>query len=227
MRASCPLCGSLEQVMLLHDGSGGEPPEEIVDCPTHGCVSVTDAHVEQVEAGAFINPDDPLPPVIGGLAETLAAAARVAAAHDWTDARPEEVAAAILTMRAVKDELTEAERRYTLALDGMLARGEVITVRGKDWRVSASANVRHDVERVCSVLAARVADEVVDADTGEVPPVAVIAEKVARATAAATGALTPSAKWRSGALKDHGIDLSDFETERSYGKASLREDFKR
>lgn len=76
-----------------------------------------------------------------------------------------------------------------------------------------SRRPQRDNDRICSALAARLADEVIDRDTGEVPPVSVIADRVAREVAEAAGALTPSyTGWRKGAMKAHGIDLDEFET---------------
>lgn len=226
MRASCPLCGSLEQVMLLTHGPDA-PPEEIVDCPRHGSVSISDPHVLLAEAGAFDEPDEPLPGVLQGLAETIAAAARIMAAYDWTGSAPEPMVSTILTVRILRDELAEVERRITQAIEASTVRGQLIECRGKDWKLGASPKVRYDVRRVVSALAARLADEVVDQESGEVPPVGVIAETVATAVAEATGSLAPSAKWNKTPLAQHGIDLDAFETERSYGRTTLREDYKR
>lgn len=66
-----------------------------------------------------------------------------------------------------------------------------------------------DHEGLRAVLAAQVADEMVDRATGEVPPLGVIVARAMEALAETFG-ITPSAAWRSGALKARGIDPSAF-----------------
>jgi hypothetical protein len=224
VRASCPLCGSLEQVKLLSYGPESAP-DEVVDCPRHGVISITARHDEQADAGWFDDLEDPIPLVLRGLAETMTAAARMMAVYDWSDDTvPESIVAAILTVKQIRQELDEVERRFMIALDDRADRGTVFHVRGKNWVHGANPTTRYDVRAVCSALAARVADEVVDRETGEIPPIGVIAEKVAFEVAQATGGLAPSATWQKEALARHGLERDRYVTERSWGKLSVKED---
>lgn len=106
------------------------------------------------------------------------------------------------------------EGRLRLLLD-VLHDNRVVAVPGLgSMKVNNLPKKRYDNDRLLSLLAARVSDEVYDKESGEIPPLAVICEKVARATAEATGALTPAyAGWRVKAFKKHGIDLKDHEIE--------------
>jgi hypothetical protein len=77
---------------------------------------------------------------------------------------------------------------------------------------------RYDNDRILSALAGRVADEVVDRESGDVPPVAVIVERVANEVARATGCLTASyTGWRKGVMDGHGLSLEGFRVESARG----------
>lgn len=74
------------------------------------------------------------------------------------------------------------------------------------------SKTRTDGKRLAHVVAARTADEVVDPETGEYPPLGVVCAKVADELMACAGIDNASHSWRSGELKKRGITLSQFTT---------------
>lgn len=125
-----------------------------------------------------------------------------------------KVHAVLKTIEHQRKQAQAVEGRLKLLLD-VLHDHRTVEVPGVGrMRINNPPKKRYDGDKLLSRLAARISDEVFDKETGEVPPLAVVCEKVARATAQATGSLTPSfAGWRVGALKEHGIDLADYEYE--------------
>ncbi|MFA9269211.1 MAG: hypothetical protein ACEQSX_00415 [Baekduiaceae bacterium] len=122
--------------------------------------------------------------------------------------------AVLRTIEHQRKQMQAVELRIRHLLD-VLHDKRTIAVPGiGSVRINNTPKKRYEGDLLLSRLAARVSDEVVDRESGEVPPLAVICEKVARATAEATGSLTPSfVGWRVGELKKHGIDLKDYEYE--------------
>lgn len=85
---------------------------------------------------------------------------------------------------------------------------------------------RWDGERLVSVVAARIADDVqdVDPESGEVttPPLGVVCERVAVRVAECLGGMAPSTKWRVTPLHYLGIDPKPYRTsERGRPKVEL------
>lgn len=122
--------------------------------------------------------------------------------------------AVLKTVEHLRKQAQAVEGRLKLLLDVLHDKRTVAVPGLGSLKVNNPPKKRYDGDLLLSRLAARVSDEVFDRETGEVPPLPVVCEKVARATAEATGSLTPSfAGWRVGALAQHGIDLKDFEYE--------------
>lgn len=131
--------------------------------------------------------------------------------------REPAIAQAHATLKVIEHQRKQAqavEGRLRLLLDALHDKRTIAVPGLGKLKVNNPPKKRYDNDRLLSVLAARVSDEVHDRATGEIPPLAVVCEKVARATAEACGALTPSyAGWRVGVMKEHGIDLKDHEIE--------------
>lgn len=88
---------------------------------------------------------------------------------------------------------------------------EAITSAGTLIKTSGREKKRYDHARIVSTLAARMADELTDRETGERAPLAVVCETVAREMANATGATAPSfTGWRAGVLKSHGMNVHSY-----------------
>lgn len=134
----------------------------------------------------------------------------------------EVLTAQVKTMAHNRRILADAENRL-VELIGLLLDGGKVPVTGIGRvRVSSTPKKRYDGPMILSALSARIADEVVDPTTGEIPPLAAICGQVATAVAKATGSLTPSfTGWRKGVLEEHGIDLPRYVTDTEAGTPRL------
>lgn len=77
-------------------------------------------------------------------------------------------------------------------------------------RETGGKRTKWDGTGLRSVLAAQVADEVVDRSTGEVPPLATVTARAMEVVAECAGLNVPSASWRVTPLKARGINPSLF-----------------
>lgn len=80
-------------------------------------------------------------------------------------------------------------------------------------RKSGAKRKNYDGALLLSNLASRLSDEAINlrGPDGETPPLAAVVEMTANTVAAATGATAPSfAGWRSGKLKELGINPNDY-----------------
>jgi hypothetical protein len=98
---------------------------------------------------------------------------------------------------------------------------EVVEGVGVLEKVTTSSTVTWDGERVAYVVAAQVADDAVDRETGEIKPPGVIAHEVASALIECAGLDAGSKQWRKGALRERGIDPDSF-SERRGGRPGVR-----
>lgn len=88
-------------------------------------------------------------------------------------------------------------------------------------RCLTGATTDWEGKQLALVVAARVADECVDPESGEVLPVGVICEKVALAIVACAGLDAASKQWRKTDLGRFGIDPKSYSTTRG-GQSSVR-----
>jgi len=161
-------------------------------------------------------------------ADEVLAALEVVLLDDLVDdppARMEALAALLVAMADYRRQWQTLENGIEQVLVTLVPPGEAPEVPGLGVLQvrRTGTRVRYDNEMLTAALAARVADEVVDRTTGEVPPLGVVAEHVARAVAEATGALAPSfSGWRKGAALAHGLTVDDYETERVLGRLTVK-----
>lgn len=161
---------------------------------------MTDAQSLQAlgEAMAAVLAIDPLAAatqIADMLADDLDALATMLAVVDETDKH----------LKAIRDVISDAILPH---LDPVPT---AITSVGTLSRVGGGERKRYDQTRLVSALAARIADTIVDRETGEMPPLGAICQSVASEVASATGALAPSfTGWRSTVLKKHGLPAAAF-----------------
>lgn len=142
-------------------------------------------------------------------------AATVSAVEDEQD--PEQLGLILATLDETHRAAVWAVKQRLLAVLPYGAEVPVSDV-GTVTVKKGAPKVTYDNRLLVSRLAARLADEAVDRATGEFPPVAVIAERVAMGVAAAAGGLAPSKRWGSTELKKHGMNPGDFEdAEKQWG----------
>lgn len=145
--------------------------------------------------------------------------ARLAATYALLDrtAEPDREPGATQRLADVRDRLGAilAKRvpyRRTLTFDGLGVLGATKKGKTYDW----------DGTRIAAVVAAQVADEVVDPATGEVPPVGAIAHAAAMAVVECAGLDAPSKSWRSTSLGQRGIEADDYRAEKASGRLGVK-----
>lgn len=91
--------------------------------------------------------------------------------------------------------------------------GEDVTVPGVGTLTYANSggSTKWNWPRLVPVLAAQIADEVFDRETGEIPPLAVVCERAINAFGEIVS-LTPSKKGKTTALEARGLDPKQFVT---------------
>lgn len=138
----------------------------------------------------------------------------------------ESVAQQLHDLRQLKADLGMIESELVAFLADVLPRGGQ-AVEGVGWveAKGGAAKKVWDGKRLVGVIAARSADaHGADPETGEVRPIAAIAEAVAADVAACGGLLAPSASWRTGPLRERGIEPAQFyEAEGSRQSIVIRE----
>lgn len=139
----------------------------------------------------------------------------------------ETLLAAALALGHHRQLLASAVDRIVAWLDGVTLDGELVSLDDLgSWRVGDSARVVYDNERTASSFGAAVADEAFafDPETGEIPPPAVVAERIVRATAEALGGLAPGKAWNVGPLRTRGLRRDQFEVSRERTARKLKEE---
>lgn len=126
------------------------------------------------------------------------------------------LAATIAALDHVKALCDNITGRLTPVL-GQMLQGACLAVGDRTAKVSTRPPTpRYDNRLIVSAIAARCADEVVDRETGETPPLGIVAGYVAERMAACTGSGTPGFRsWVKGpkGLAFHGLDIDDFRVE--------------
>lgn len=117
------------------------------------------------------------------------------------------------TDRGLYQQLAQVISMLKATIAKRLPYGEDVTVEGVGVLryASSGGKTTWDWPGLVPVLAAQIADEVFDRETGEVPPLAVVCERAIDAFGDIVG-LTPSKSGRKTALKSRGIDPKKFVT---------------
>lgn len=117
------------------------------------------------------------------------------------------------TQRGLYQQLAMVISSHKSRMAGQMPYGEQVEVPGVGVLTysSSGGKTTWDWPALVPVIAAQVADEVVDPATGVVPPVAVICERGMDALGDVIG-LTPSKQGRKNKLKDRGLDVKRYVT---------------
>lgn len=127
-------------------------------------------------------------------------------------------------MRGLTQQLAAVRDRARSACRKACPRGpQQITVEGVGTleRCTSGATTSWQGRSIAMVLAARIADEAIDRDTGEVMPPGALAERVALAIVACAGLDAASKSWRKTDLGRFGIPADTYST-KSGGTPSIR-----
>ena len=133
----------------------------------------------------------------------------------------EGVAAQLRDLRVFKREVADTEAKLVTFLADILPGGGLgVPGVGLVEAKKSASKKRTDGRRLALVVAARLADEVVDRETGEIPPLSVVCQRVAEELVVTAGLDNESHAWRSGELKKRGIDVAKF-VETEGGKTNI------
>lgn len=131
------------------------------------------------------------------------------------------VAAALDDLRSFKRELNARESELEAFLADILPGGGLaIPGVGLVEVKTGASKKRTDGRRLAQLVAARLSDELVDKETGEVPPLGVVCGRVAEELIVTAGLDNASHNWRSGELKRRGIEVGKY-VESEGGKTSV------
>lgn len=138
----------------------------------------------------------------------------------------ETLVAAGIALEHQRNLLAAAKRLIVAWLDGIVLNGELIDLDDLgQFYVGDNPKLTYDNTRTASMFAASVADEAFAADpeTGEIPPPAVITERIVTATAEVLGGMAPGKAWNKTPLRQRGIDPDRFIASKTRTDRSLKE----
>lgn len=140
-------------------------------------------------------------------------------ADTWDDEAAVLVLAACEQIRKALGSLAYAANQRIMALT---APGQVVQVPGAGQaRHEVASKKRHHGDRLALRLAARVADEAYDRETGERLPPAVLCERTALELVAVFGLANTSQQFRAGQVKQRGMKPGEF-IDYADGEATVR-----